>query len=156
MLLGYSVGFDDRVVTTMGGVLLPPPQAIRIPKSISATNRPAAAECRDTLRPAKPTMTMPARGNANGSQGERLSARRRWPAPWPAPGVAGPGPAVAICSVTWVNPLVAGIMLFTIPVPEKVQLVAVSVGSLGLKLLQLRVTGAPKLVAGDAGATEKA
>src|ERR1700675_580627 len=59
-----------------GGPLLP--QATKNPRSTSDTQRPAIAECLDIFRPAKPTMTMPASGNVNGSHGERLSALRCW------------------------------------------------------------------------------
>ena len=58
-----------------GGLLLPPPQATMSPSSASETHRPATAEYFDTFRPTNPTITMPAIGNANGSHGERLSAR---------------------------------------------------------------------------------
>lgn len=55
-----------------------PPQAIKSPSRASDAQRPAIAECLDIFRPAKPTMTIPASGNVNGSQGGRFSALRRW------------------------------------------------------------------------------
>ena len=76
---GYSVTAEGLTVMVIGGVLLPPPQAIRSPRSSRETPNPAHAECLQNLRPAKPAATMPASGNANGSTGERLSARRRMP-----------------------------------------------------------------------------
>ena len=51
--------------------------------SASDTQSPATAECLETFLPTNPTITMPAIGNANGSQGERLSAWRL---------IVGPGP----------------------------------------------------------------
>jgi hypothetical protein len=53
-----------------GGVLLLLPQATNSPRSISETHSPAIAERLEILRPAKPTMKMPASGNDSGSQGE--------------------------------------------------------------------------------------
>src|SRR5580698_11282060 len=67
-LLGNK-GDWAATLTPIGGELLPP-QATRTPISRSATHRPAMAECFQTFRPAKPTMTMPASGKVNGSQGE--------------------------------------------------------------------------------------
>ena len=75
---GYSVTAEGLTVMVIGAELLLP-QAIRSPRSSSETPTPAHAECLQNFRPAKPAATMPASGNANGSTGERLSARRRMP-----------------------------------------------------------------------------
>jgi hypothetical protein len=75
-----------------GGLL---PQATKNPSSTSETHRPAMAECFDIFRPAKPTMTMPASGNVNGSHGERLSALCCW-----GLAVPGFGPVVVMVRVT--------------------------------------------------------
>ena len=75
---GYSVTAEGLTVMVIGAELLLP-QAIRSPRSSSETPNPAHAECLQNFRPAKPAATMPASGNANGSTGERLSARRRMP-----------------------------------------------------------------------------
>ena len=65
-----------------GGDELPPPQATMNPSSPSPMHKLAIAECLDIFRPAT-SITMPAMGSVNGSQGERLSARR---------GIVDPGP----------------------------------------------------------------
>src|SRR5580658_1721311 len=69
--------------------------------STSETHRPAIAECFDILRPAKPTMTMPASGNVSGSHGERLSALRGRLPPW----TLGLGPLVEMVRVTVWGPV---------------------------------------------------
>src|SRR5713226_7618659 len=81
-----------------GGLLLP--QATKNPRSTSETHRPAIAECLDIFRPAKPTMTIPASGNVNGSHGERFSALRCWGFTVP-----GFGPAVVMVRVTVWGPV---------------------------------------------------
>jgi hypothetical protein len=120
------------------GVLLP--QAINRLINPSAKHRPTMAEYLETLRPVSPTITTPAIGNVNGSQGKRLSAR------WCGCTFAAPvfGPEVVMVSVTGVDPLVPGI-----DAGLKMQLVVASSPE------QANVTVAPKVVAGAIGATVK-
>src|SRR5208283_3498336 len=75
-------GTPGPTVTTMGGggggvLLPPPPQASSNPNSTSDTHRLATAMCLDILRPAQPTITIPASGNESGNHGKRRSALRR-------------------------------------------------------------------------------
>ncbi len=107
------------------GGLLPPPHAISNPSSASDKHKPAVAEYFDTLRPAKPTITMPAIGTVNGSHGERLSARCCKAAPAPVF-----GPLVVMVSCTTVAPEPAKIFVGSVCPVLKAQ---ASVGSLGAK-----------------------
>jgi len=142
VLLGYRLDGVPWLTETAigGGALLLLPHAINNPASTSATQRLATTEYLDHLRPAKPTMTTPASGKANGSHGMRLSARRRSCFLKPP---AGPGPAVVMDRVM-LAPALAGLPA-GIDVGLKVQLLFVSVGSVGLKL-QENVTPLGKVV----------
>jgi hypothetical protein len=115
------------------------PQATRSPRTARDTQRPAIAECLDIFRPAKPTMTMPASGNVNGSHGERFSALGCW-------GLTVPefGPAVLMVRVTvWGDVAPWAIVL-------KAQLTVVS-----RRPLQAKVTAAAKVVAPPVAVTVK-
>lgn len=73
---GYRVDPSGLTLTPTAGALLLP-QATSNPRSTSDAQRATIAEYLDVFRPANPAKTMPASGNAKGSNGERLSARRR-------------------------------------------------------------------------------
>ena len=125
------------LVIEIGCELLP--QAMRNPASTSIRHIPATVAPLDILRLAKPTMTMPASGNVNGSHGERFSALRCW-------GFTVPefGPEVAIVRVTvWGDVAPWATVL-------KAQLTVVSG-----RLLQAKVTAAAKVVAPPVAVTVK-
>ena len=107
LVLGFYLFFVVANVPTLvietGGELLP--QAMRNPASVSIKHIPATVAAFDILRPAKPTITTPARGKASGSQGRRLSDRWRNVDPTPLF-----GPAVWIVMVTVDVPDPAGIV----------------------------------------------
>jgi hypothetical protein len=132
---------DELPVTLVietGGELLP--QAMRNPASTSIRHIPVTVAPLDILRRAKPTKTMPASGNVNGSHGERLSALRCW-------GVTTPefGPLVLMVRVSLValEPARIGFVL-------KLQ-VTVASG----RPLQARVTLAANVAAPPVGVTVK-
>jgi hypothetical protein len=122
-----------------GGLLPPPPQATVSPSNASETISPTTTECFDTLRPTNPTITMPAIGSANGSHGERLSARCCSADPVPVF-----GPLVLMVKETGVAPEVpAGI-----DAGLNAQLDEVSVASVG-ENEQVNVTAVEKVVGAE-------
>jgi hypothetical protein len=117
------------LVIEIGCELLP--QAIRNPASTSIRHIPAMVAPLDILRPAKPTITTPARGKVSGSQGRRLS--ERWRNVLPVP-LFGPLVLMVIVTVDALDP--AAIVADGL----KAQLLLVRVGSAGEKEVQLRFT----------------
>jgi hypothetical protein len=107
------------------------------PSSASDTHSPTTAKCFETFRPTNPTITMPAIGNANGSHGERLSARCCSADPVPVF-----GPVVLMVKETGVAAPVAPA---AIDAGLKVQLDELSVASVG-ENEQPNVTAAPNVV----------
>ena len=122
---------DELPVTLVietGGELLP--QAMRNPASTSIRHIPATVAALDILRPAKPSITTPARGKVSGSQGRRLSDRWRNVVPTP---LFGPRVLTVIVTVDACDPA-------AIVAELKAQLLLVRVGSAGAKAVQLRFT----------------
>ena len=138
-LFGHRLTEPGVTADTLTGVLLPP-QAINRPSNTRAKHRPVTTEYLDTFRPASPSITTPAIGTVNGSQGRRLPARRG--ARMFAAAVFGP--EVVMVSDTEVDPFVAGI-----DAGLKIQLVVASSPE------QAYVIVAPKDVAGATGVTVK-
>lgn len=84
------------IVIATGGELLLPPQATSNPASARDIQSAATANCFEPFLPANPARTTPARGNENGSNGRRFSARRcRMPDWLPF------GPLVVMVTVTF-------------------------------------------------------
>ena len=107
------------------------PQAMRNPASASIRHIPDTVATLDILCLAKPTITTPARGKVSGSQGRRLSERRRNWLPVP---LFGPLLVMVIVTVDALDP--AAIVADGL----KAQLLLVRVGSAGAKEVQLRFT----------------
>jgi hypothetical protein len=84
---GNRVDAEGLTLTPTPGPLLVP-QATRSPISMRDAQSATIMPYLDTLRPAKPAITMPASGSDSGSHGERLSALRR--SFLTAPAVFGP------------------------------------------------------------------
>src|SRR4029077_14942847 len=127
----------------MGCELLP--QAMRNPARASIRQILATVATLDILRPAKPTITTPARGKVSGSQGRRLSERCcNW-----LPGQLF-GPLLLMVIVTVDAPDPAAI----VAEGPKAQLLLVRVGSAGEKEVQLKFTALTN-VDPEVGVTKK-